>query len=175
MVRSFGRSAERRGTLGSMTSDALFLIPADGPDGAVTFFLAVSGIALFFCLCALNPLFHGKDHGKRFYLIMAALAVAAGITTASLFNVLASQEKALNEAAETVAKNRIAFFEERGVRVPDFQWSSLEFPREEPTEDERFGIAQAEYGGKVVSVLLAWEDGELKLYSTDGEELRPVR
>lgn len=69
---------------------------------------------------------------------------------------------------DIIRENRQAFFTDRGVYVPDSEWEDLDFPTYEPTEDARFGIAQAELDGRIVDVRLAWEDGEMVLYRTEG-------
>ncbi len=155
-----------------MTSDALLFAPGD--NSLETFLvLGTAFVAIFAMVYFLATVLDSPSRKEVF--ITGAIMTVAMAGAAITFSVSLSAMDERKEAEDIVKQNRVAFFEDRGVRVPDSQWSSLDFPREEPTGDERFGIAQAEYEGKVVSVLLAWEDGELKLYSTDGEELRPVR
>lgn len=67
------------------------------------------------------------------------------------------------------------FFTERGVFVSPQRFPDLEFPAYEPTGDQQFGVALAEHDGSIVSVRLAWENGEMVLFDADGELLEPIR
>lgn len=106
---------------------------------------------------------------SRVIAAIGGLALMAGGVGIFMGAISQSDEKAASSAE--IRENRADFIEDRGVRIPDSRWDDLEFPTYEPAEDERYGIAQGEYQGKIVSVVLAWEAGELKLYKTDGEEL----
>lgn len=109
---------------------------------------------------------------RRVLAAVGGLALMAGGIGIFAGSIIESNEKEASNAA--IRENRAAFIEDRGVRIPDSRWEDLEFPTYEPAGDERYGIAQGEYQGKIVSVVLAWESGELKLYKTDGEELTVV-
>lgn len=124
-------------------------------------------IILLFSICS-----EGLRKSIRIGGSLVGIAVMVFSALLSLAMIRESDERAAANAG--IRENRTAFIEDRGVRIPDSRWEDLEFPVYEPQEDQRFGIAQGEYKGKVVSVVLAWEDGELKLYSTEGEELKPL-
>lgn len=108
----------------------------------------------------------------RFAMVVVGGASLAGAVLVSV-SVFGGSD-ALEARNSAIRENRTAFIENRGVYIPDSQMKNLEFPTYRPTDDEKFGIAQAEYQGKVISVFLTWEDDELKLYRTDGQELLPL-
>jgi hypothetical protein len=156
-------------------TDELFFPPFDASAAMwplTLMILLLVGIMsgfFFVCVVAANSEFSLRSRlaGGLTGVALIAVCVTAGVA--------AKVEGDAREVRyQAIRDNRTAFVEDRGVFVPDSQWENLDFPADRPTEDERFGIAQAEYDGKVVTVRLAWEDGELKLYRTDGEELLPV-
>lgn len=144
--------------------------PSMAPLGIVMllFGILVLGICVF-----LSGAFSEKAHRVyRAGAVILGVLIAAGAVWGMFNQVTESNEKEARN--EILRENRAAFVEDRGVYIPDSNWADLEFPIEEPTGDERFGIAQGEYQGRIVSVLLVWEDGELKLYSTEGDEIEPL-
>jgi len=117
----------------------------------------------------------GAGFSRKVRVAVPVLGLFFALVGVFIFTSMLADSDAKEERNAAIRENRQAFMKDRGVYIPDSEWENLDFPWERPTKDEKFGIAQAEYEGKVVSVLLAWENGELKLYSTDSEELRPVR
>lgn len=115
------------------------------------------------------------EFSRKVRLAVPVLCLSLAFVGVFIFTSMVTDSDAKEARNAAIRENRHSFVEDRGVYIPDSEWENLDFPWERPTEDEKFGIAKAEHEGKVVSVLLAWEGGELKLYSTDGEELRPVR
>lgn len=105
---------------------------------------------------------------SRFLMSIGAIATVgfAALSFAAL-GPLWAERAAVEEA-------RDAFILERGVSITDSQMEELDWPFQKPTDDEKFGIAQAEYDGETVSVFLAWEGGEMKLYRLSGQELPPL-
>lgn len=156
-----------------MTGDLFFSPALDGlSEGNIAGLLFCAILVLVILIFFMTVAIDGKT--KR------ELVIGLAGASLSLFGVIALAGSAINiknereEVINTVSENRAAFLSDRGVYIPDSQMSKLEFPGQRPTEDEKFGIAQAEYQGKVISVFLTWEDGELKLYRTDGQELLPL-
>ncbi len=115
------------------------------------------------------------EFSRKVRVAVPVLGLSLALVGVFIFTSMVTDSDAKEERNAAIRENRHSFMEDRGVYIPDSEWENLDFPWERPTEDEKFGIAQAEHGGKVVLVMLAWENGELKLYSTDGAELRPVR
>lgn len=137
---------------------------------AAMIFLMVGVLGGFFLIVA--AFMPAISWVQRVLAAVGGLALMAGGIGIFAGSIIESDEREASNAE--IRENRADFIEDRGVRIPDSRWEDLEFPVEKPEEDERYGIAQGEYQGKIVSVVLAWESGELKLYKTDGEELTVV-
>lgn len=156
-------------------TDELFFPPFNGTSAM--WLLIAALLCIFLIIGGFIILVWGASQGawqKRWRVSIAVFGLA---TMASGFVIASSSfsaSQAQNIEYEAIRENRDAFISDRGVYIPDLQMENLEFPTYRPTKDAKFGIAQAEYEGKVISVFLTWEDDELKLYRTDGQELLPL-
>lgn len=143
--------------------------PLDGNGDALALMCFGALFAFIFAILALVMFSAAPGYTKPTHFRVAgslSVVMALGGVAAMVVGHNLSQE--VSASFDTIRENREAFFTDRGVYVPESQWENLEFPAYEPTEDARFGIAQAELDGKIVDVRLAWENGEMVLYRTEG-------
>lgn len=149
------------------------------PESAQLINLIAGGIVAFFVVTFLAAAFkanklvrvHGREDGSaKVFDIISIVAVVLALATgfATLFIQSALQRAALGELGD----NRTAWVESHGVTTQSSTLTDLEFPNEKPDEDTKFGVAQViADDDRIVSVHLAWEDGDFVLYGTDGQPM----
>lgn len=149
------------------------------PDSAQLINLIAGGIVAFFVVTfavaavKANKLvrMHGREDGSaKVFDIISIVAVILALVTgfATLFIQSYLQSAALGELRD----NRTAWVESHGVTTQSSTITDLEFPKEAPDEDTKFGVAQViTDDDRIVSVHLAWEDGDFVLYGTDGQPM----
>lgn len=111
---------------------------------------------------------------KQGLVALATVLVSSLICSAALLTWQLSVEAGNNKLGDAAYQAREAWVESHGVNLTKSTMSDLEFPSisEKPENDENYGLAQVTNADReVITVTLAWEDGEFVLYGTDGQPL----
>lgn len=114
---------------------------------------------------------YGREDGPaKVFDIVAFAAVALFIVTLGVGYIAHSNIQ--RDSIQTLREDRIDWVESHGVTTQSSTLTDLEFPNDAPDEDTKFGVAQViADDNSIISVHLAWEDGDFVLYGTDGQPL----
>lgn len=148
------------------------------PDFTMLFTI-IGGIAAFSVIVAVTSsvksnklarMYGSGDGPAKTFNVVAIVAIViallAGLSTIFI------QRSILRDYTQTLKEDRIEWVESHGVTTQSSTITDLEFPADAPDEDAKFGVAQVVADdNSIVSVHLAWEDGDFVLYGTDGEPM----
>lgn len=114
---------------------------------------------------------YGREDGPaKVFDIIALVAVLLFFATLAVGYIAHSNIQ--RDSIQTLREDRIDWVESHGVTTQSSTIADLEFPADAPDGDTKFGVAQViADDNSIISVHLAWEDGDFVLYGTDGQPL----
>lgn len=138
--------------------------------GTIAAFLVVTAIASVWNANKLVRIYGRANSAAKVFDIIFLVSIVLLVVTVFVAGLI--QSNMTRDAVNTLKEDRTSWVESHGVTTQSSTITDLEFPDEEPDEEAKFGVAQViADDDRIVSVHLAWEDGDFVLYGTDGQPM----